>query len=296
MARCILCGKETTILRRRKLSDGAWICHPCEKALPFPFREFPYASSGDMQNGAEYARFAEETLYPAFSKTCSYGRMALDERHGLFVFCDATNFGKDGKLKQFVPDIYHCMSVGNPSFLVEDTGYAAKTVTCRVLFEGSLNRYHVNLRTYIRKQVPCPVRPYENGSAFMEPADLSTFRNLYNQMLEIQLNLYRRQKEEETRQYEEKRRRDERIREEQERKRKEEKERESAAAQPLDMELKQAMSLFMVEEGYTLQDLKRQRANLMSVFHPDNGRVTDPVYASKINHAYELLVGRLNQP
>lgn len=45
----------------------------------------------------------------------------------------------------------------------------------------------------------------------------------------------------------------------------------------------------MLEEGYTLEELKKQRNRLMKTFHPDEDDAEITKYAQKINHAFEIL-------
>ena len=53
-----------------------------------------------------------------------------------------------------------------------------------------------------------------------------------------------------------------------------------------------ALSLFMLEEGYTMDELKKQRNRLMKSFHPDEDDAETVRYAQKINCAYEILKNR----
>lgn len=85
------------------------------------------------------------------------------------------------------------------------------------------------------------------------------------------------------------------ARQEQVRKTQEYKERLEAqatwAAMKEQEEIRDARILFMLGEGYTEAELRRQRAALMRAFHPDNKHVLDPAYAQKINDAYNFCSG-----
>lgn len=50
-----------------------------------------------------------------------------------------------------------------------------------------------------------------------------------------------------------------------------------------------ALNLFMLDEGYTMDELKKQRNRLLKSFHPDEGSEETKKYAQKINSAYEIL-------
>lgn len=50
-----------------------------------------------------------------------------------------------------------------------------------------------------------------------------------------------------------------------------------------------ALNLFMLDEGYTMDELKKQRNRLLKSFHPDESSEETKKYAQKINSAYEIL-------
>lgn len=50
-----------------------------------------------------------------------------------------------------------------------------------------------------------------------------------------------------------------------------------------------ALNLFMLDEGYTMDELKKQRNRLLKSFHPDEESEETKKYAQKINSAYEIL-------
>lgn len=72
-----------------------------------------------------------------------------------------------------------------------------------------------------------------------------------------------------------------------------EQQREYAGYQSTDVEYRAALSLFMLEEGYTLDELKKQRNRLMKTFHPDEDDAEMTRYAQKINNAFSLLKTRI---
>lgn len=50
-----------------------------------------------------------------------------------------------------------------------------------------------------------------------------------------------------------------------------------------------ALNLFMLDEGYTMDELKKQRNRFLKSFHPDEASEETKKYAQKINSAYEIL-------
>lgn len=68
---------------------------------------------------------------------------------------------------------------------------------------------------------------------------------------------------------------------------------QSGNYQSADTSYVSALSLFMLEEGYTMDELKKQRNRLMKSFHPDEDDAETVRYAQKINCAYEILKNRM---
>ena len=68
---------------------------------------------------------------------------------------------------------------------------------------------------------------------------------------------------------------------------------QSGNYQSADTSYVSALSLFMLEEGYTMDELKKQRNRLMKSFHPDEDDAETVRYAQKINCAYEILKSRM---
>ena len=54
-------------------------------------------------------------------------------------------------------------------------------------------------------------------------------------------------------------------------------------------EYERAKCLFMLDDKYTLDELKTQRNRLLKAFHPDNTRDSSDKYIDKINRSYEIL-------
>lgn len=315
MGTCILCNSRVTFWGRKTLSDGSEVCGTCEKMMPFPFRNEHYTTSAEYEDGFKYAKMVREKVCNVFSATAQYGRMFLDETHGLIAICDATNVGKDGKLKQLISDIFYCLAIEDPEFSMEPVKNTSSQVTCRVMFRGYLAKYNVSVDTRVKGNVNCHlIRDGQGGASWKEPDDLISFKNIYNQMLKREYDaLYaNEQKKEEEKQREEyKRQREERERRERERKAweeeyrrererreqsfKEEQRRNDAMRVRESEKVLKARALFMLEESFTEAELKSQRARLMKVFHPDNDNVDDHSYAQKINDAYLVLQKELEK-
>ena len=100
-----------------------------------------------------------------------------------------------------------------------------------------------------------------NSLEWQEPADLTMFRNMFNQMLENARKKY-----------------DETCR--------------NTLICKADIDYFKAKSLFMVEDDYDEEEIKIIRKKMMKIYHPDNGE-TDTKKSETINRYYDILMERL---
>ena len=316
MGTCVLCKSRVGFWGKKTLSDGSEVCGTCEKMMPFPFRNEQFTTSAEYEDGFAYAKMIREKVCNVFTATAQYGRMFLDEKHGLIAICDATNIEKDGKLKHLISDIFYCLAIDEPHFTMDPVKNTTSDVTCRVMFRGYLTKYNVKVDTRIKGNVSCHLKRDDQGAAtWNEPDDLIVFKNIYNQMVNRELESvhaeekkkedarrqeeYKRQKEEQEKRerarkfWEEEAKRRERKRQEQYFE--EERRRNESLKNKENETVLKALALFMLEESFTEAELKAQRARLMKVFHPDNANVEDHSYAQKINDAYIVLQKELER-
>lgn len=55
----------------------------------------------------------------------------------------------------------------------------------------------------------------------------------------------------------------------------------------------EAKNIYMFDDSYTLEELKKQKRRLIKAFHPDNAD-GDKAYAQKIVEAYEVLLEKIS--
>lgn len=299
MESCANCKQKAGLFSSVKLYSGERICKTCFRKIPKSFQQYRYLNYRLFMEGYEYADRVLEHVYPAFRVTAQYGRMAIDERHGWVYFGNATDFTKDGKLKYPSSDLYDCLDLSDVDIRVEPgTAYAgAKTVECRVLFSAVFQPEVIWVEETLKRHAQGNVLAVSDGwrTSFAEPADLTAFRSVYNQMVvravsaaqEAEMAMQEKQQENAWKAAAMKQM-------EREMRARIEKEMEAERlAQSHMQKLDEARSLFMLDKTYDLQQLKRQRALLLKTFHPDNGQVVSAVYAQKINDAYRVLADEL---
>lgn len=299
MESCANCKQKAGLFSSVKLYSGERICKTCFRKIPKSFQQYRYLNYRLFMEGYEYADRVLNHVYPAFRVTAQYGRMAIDEHHGWVYFGNATDFAKDGKLKYPSSNLYDCLDLSDVDIRVEPrTAYVgAKTVECSVLFSAVFQAEAIWVEETLKRHAQGNVLTVSDGQhvSFAEPADLTAFRSVYNQMVEravsaaqeAEMAIQEKQQENAWKAATMKQM-------EQEMRARIEKEMEAERlAQSRMQKLDAARSLFMLDQVYDLQQLKRQRALLLKTFHPDNGQVDSAVYAQKINDAYRVLADEL---
>lgn len=296
MDQCARCKRKIGLFTSVKLYSGEKICKTCYRMLPLAFQKYRYLDYDFFLQGYQYAQTVLERAAPQFLVTSQYGRMALDEKHGLVYFGDATDFTRDGHLKKRTVNIYHCMALSNVEIQVEpgEVHAEAKTVECRVTFSASFQGSEVRILETLKRHAKGRlfINPGERSVSCAEPSDLVAFRNVYNQMVkrtatgieEVERALEKKRREEEWMASVQ-----EQIKQELREKMEHELEQERQKVQT-GQRFAEAKALFMLEEPYDIQQLKQQRALLLKTFHPDNGRVDSAAYAQKINDAFQTLL------
>ena len=82
---CVHCGKKTSLLTRKKLRDGQYVCSKCLAGMPSCIKE--YLGDGDynnFKNVKEYMQYSNDELSRVFRETHSYYSLHIDTEHKLF--------------------------------------------------------------------------------------------------------------------------------------------------------------------------------------------------------------------
>lgn len=301
MGQCAYCGSKIGLFSSIKLYGGKCVCKTCYKKIPRAFQQYRYLDYQLFEEGCDYGERVLNHAVPSFLVTAQYGRMALDEKNGLVYFGDATDFDKDGSLKRPTVNIYHCMSLLKADIQVKPSTTHAKAgyVECDVVFTAVFDNHEIRVTETLKKHAHGNLF-IESGTgrmSFSEPADLTAFRSLYNQMVERAVAGI----DEVEKALEKKRKEDEWMAEVRKQMELETQERIKKAvelqqkAADRDRKIDDAKALFMIQGQYDVSQLKTQRALLLKTFHPDNNQVGSAVYAQKINDAYQLLLNALDK-
>lgn len=253
--KCEICEKDIPIkdiitLSVGKLQSGV-ICKECRKHFPSVLCLSDYEPHM-VRSIVEY----EKEKAANFDCTARLGNLYLDEMNLKFAYSISGKETPKEKCNVFaVQDIEELvLSLSEPVVIKEK-------VYCDILLTVYIKSPYIRFCRPIKKKVMCSCkRQDEKTIKFEEPKELYIIRCLFNQMIansvsEMKKLLYLQGKYRE---------------------------------QLADSNLKRAEILFMLDEDYTYDDVKRSRNLLMKAFHPDVSEFDDK-YAKKINDAFNIL-------
>lgn len=250
---CIICEKPAGIGSTR-LQNGR-VCKDCTSKLPsIMLRGRPYLQEYTLKYAMDYVSKNMEK----FQATASYGKLHIDEIHGLFAVSDALN--KENKPKSG-NNIFSVYDLGDVGLCCNSPRFSRGNVFADIEFTCSIENPRVLFKVVIKRNAKCvSKRSGFNDIDWNEPSDLSMFRTLFNNMLsgafERIANLL-------------------------------------CGKTIYEFELEKARALFMLDENYTNDNLKKARRLLMKAYHPDVAGEDVTREAQIINDSYNLLRSHL---
>lgn len=252
---CVVCGNEIPLkdiisFSFVKLNHNA-VCKECKKSLP---TVLDYKNSTD-DFIKEVVKYEQESS-KIFECTSHFGSLYLDEMNGKIAY--SKNGRKEPKEKC---NIFDVKDIENITLTMTDPVVDKKKIFCDILLNVHLKSPSIHFCKPIKKRAECEYKRISDTKVkCSEPKELTIARNLFMQMVEnnvsrLQKLLYIQNEIQE---------------------------------QAKTCSLRQAEALFMLDKGYTLEDVKRSRNILIKAFHPDVSGL-DGSYAEKINNAFEVL-------
>lgn len=256
METCVLCGNKTGLFAKK--SYNGRLCNDCLSLIPSNIQ----LSSAD----ADYLKtVVEKTVKKKkkFDCTAFYGSLFLDGVHNMFCISKRQQNGQPLRFG----DTY-CVTelkeVGLYCTNVRNIGARYPKIICdvkiKVTTEDKFAEY------LIIGGEKCTFETIEGGVEWQEPAKLSMFRSLFNQMIENEVfSAYRKL---------------EAIKE---------MEREASEIKRSE---RWARGIFFFREDDEITDevLKKRRNMLVKLFHPDIGSASaNDVIMTQINEAYQSL-------
>ena len=256
---CACCGKKTNLLTRMKLQDGNYLCSECAAKIPSFLKDSvkSHYDLEDYHSFLAYIEYSNKELRPRFHETHWYYSIHIDTENKIFYL------GYDINEKTVFFN-FHNIEAFNLVFNAEEfkegvLGDKVKGELALILKMNNPYFYHEEILDYSAK-AKAKKKLLSNKVEYDNPKGMDEFLLFFQTAWQASL-------EEQA------------------------KDSENSNIISLADELRQAMSLFMLDklDGVSLEDIKTQRNRLIKAFHPDKGTAEDAVFAQKINNAYEML-------
>lgn len=261
MAKCDICGKDTGFMPFA-CADGH-ICKDCEALIPSVLKK--YARSEGLflvKNWINYTKKYIKGLRKKFVVTSSCGMLHIDEWHGLFAICDKKHI-KDDKLPDSCTDIFSALFLADYGITINNAVASETSVKVDVVFHCVMNKPNVQFTKTLCTVSCYAKRINDEQITYTEPSDLTLFRSLFYQAIVNARDRYQNKIFKDF-------------------------------ISPDAVALMKARALFMVDDGYSLDEIKKQRNRLIKAFHPDEHSLSEEVeeltgYTELINNAFRLL-------
>lgn len=233
-----------------KLQDGV-ICKSCKQYFPSVLCLLDYDTER-VKNIIEY----EKECGADFECTAHLGKLFLDEMHLKFAY---SKTGRDVPREK--NNVFAVQDIDDIALTLSKPIVFKENIYCDILLTVHIKFPCIRFCKPIKQRVFCECNRIDDKTVrYEEPKELTIIRCLFNQMItnsisEMKKLLYLQEKYRE---------------------------------QLCNTALQQAEAMFMLDKGYTYDDVKHSRNLLMKAFHPDFNDVDDK-YAQKINAAFDVL-------
>lgn len=251
---CLVCGGRVSSFSGVKLKNGK-VCKECESKLPsLMLKGEPYIQEYTLKNAMDCI----EKNIKQFNATASYGKLHIDEGHGLFAISkEITKEGKP-KIGNNVFSVYALTDIG---IFCTSPRVEHNNVLVDIELRFSLEEPRFSQSVLIKKNVHCKSKRTDSKHIeWEEPSDMMMFKTLFNNMLKGAF--------------------------------------EKVGAMLCGttvhaFEIEKARAIFMLPEDYTFDDLKRAKKMMLKVYHPDNAGEDMTIQSQIINKSFNLLKSEL---
>ncbi|MBO4847065.1 MAG: J domain-containing protein [Lachnospiraceae bacterium] len=258
---CIVC-KKLAIGSPYRCSDGV-ICKDCSQLMPSStLRSLKMEPASTVKRLIDITRSNIPRYRKIFDETSHFGNIHIDERNGLIALCSNREI-KDGKLKSSCKNIFSVLNVQDCNFNIKTESSSENAVKVSIHFILVLAEPNITIKEQIGHATCNAHRVDYEHISYSEPSALTLFRSIFVGMLRQTWEKYDYMQS-------------------------------HNFISPQAVELTLSRALFMVDEQYTLNEIKRQRNRLIKAFHPDSNKDIDATkYTEKINNAYKILKDNL---
>ena len=230
---CSFCNKKIAKMFSHK-GDSFSICNNCLSKLPFYFSkrisEYTYEEINAILS---WESEKKNGLKQIFFTTSSYGNLHVDSIHHLLAIGDMNDFEKGKPISNDVL-IVEIENLQNISFDVKVDKSSIDEVRGSITMSCIINNPNITIQSILIKKNESitPSMVVNDSVVFSLPPEVQL---IWNEILEVREQL----------------------------------DKHSFLLSGNQREIDMAMGLYMVKDGFTLDQLKKQRNLLMKVFHPD---------------------------
>ena len=260
---CAKCGKKVKPLFNVKLKDGNYICMDCFPNAPsYLTNRLDQYTLEKFNDLIDYVNYSKNELSKIFTETHSYKNIHLDSEHGLFYIDELTSENLILKLE----------NVENFDFMFSPEEYKEGFLNDKVYGDVLLG-ITVNVPFFVlEKKIAKHVKTKAKTSFFGKkveyeiPQEVSEFNYYFEEATIRAIHIRDFESTNNGNTYQE-------------------------SGTNSASELQQAMSLFMIDDlnNVSLDEIKKQRNRLVSIYHPDKNANIDEKFMKKINNAFEIL-------
>lgn len=255
MAQCMMCGRQISMFNQIKLANGC-LCKVCSEKIPSVMK--PKIGGYSLLTIETILRYGENPLFQKFQETANYGKLHIDEMHGLFLISDSP----DKITEKDKTSIFYVLDLSNVGLYCTNPRVFRGSVAVDIKFDCEFEPLGFRFSLDIKQQVFCASKKIKGGSQLEwdEPGDFSMFRNIFNQMIRNESDKFNKRYQ-------------------------------SIFMTKAELDVFKARCLFMFDDGeqFSKVDLKTRRNSLMKTFHSDVSS-NSTLCAQRINEAYKVLL------
>lgn len=252
MGQCVLCEAETSIISQKKIWNG-FICKGCFDKIPQSIKNNLTKYHSD--NLKTILNYMDNLNKKIFFPTASFGSLHIDEIHGLFAIEE--NLKENFNPEDFT-DMFYCLSLKEVGLNATNVSLdKSNNVICDFELHCWFEYPECSFTVPVKKKARCPSKRNGKDISYELPGDYFIFLNLFDQMLNTARKKYQEQNE-------------------------------PKFISKSSFNRFKAETLFMLGEGYNIDDVKKQYGILKHAFEGF------PNYLSIIEQAYYILSDSLN--
>lgn len=252
MGQCILCESEISIISQKKILNG-FICKGCYDKLPKSIKNNLIKYHSD--NLKTISNYMDNLNKKIFFPTASFGNLHIDEIHGLFAIEENL---KENFNPQELTDIFYCLNLKEVGLNATNVAVdKSNSVICDFELHCWFEYPECSFTVPVKKKAKCISKRSGKDISYELPGDYFIFLNLFNQMLDNARKKYEEQNK-------------------------------SKFISKSNFDKFKAETLFMLSDGYDINEIQKQVEILKSAFRDF------PNYLSIIEQAYYILFDSLN--